>query len=81
MATGLGARKNNMDLKYMVAPPTSDVVVSGGQSSGRTMIPWPSMNDGGDKVHLWVWGITIASFVIVLGIHWTLGSAGRLIEG
>ena len=82
MAVGLGARRSNADLKFMVRPPTGDVNLSGGQSSGRILVPWGSSSDdsGGDNTHLWVWGITIAAIVYLLGVHWTLGGIINTIE-
>lgn len=83
MATGLGARRNNADLKYMVSPPTEkDVNFSGGQASGRLLIPFSSTGpeSDGDTTYLWVWGITIAAIVYLLGVHWTLGGIANVLE-
>lgn len=86
MAVGLGARKNNMDLRFFVAPPTGvDVNLSGGQSAGAILKPFPSASGkggggAGNNVHLWVWGITFAAIVYLLGVHWTLGTVRSLAD-
>ncbi len=78
MAVGLGARKSNTDTKYFVST-QQDNYVTGGVSAGPVTIRSPFAGGGGgsdagwDPVNLWVWGITGAALVIVLGIHFSFG--------
>jgi len=82
MSTGLGARKSNADTKFTLgAAANPDNYASGGQVSGRILVPFGGNGgggDGGDTVHLWVWGITAAAFVYLLGVHWVLGGVRSL---
>lgn len=79
MATGLGARKTNADQKYFVAPAGRDNYVSGGVASGPVVVGFPGAGGASqgipnlDATSTWIWGITLASIVVVLGIHWSFG--------
>jgi hypothetical protein len=83
VAVGLGARKSNMDTKFTLSAQAGpDNYVSGGQVAGRILVPFGGGGGGGggDTVHLWVWGITAAAIIYLLGIHWTLGGIRSLAD-
>lgn len=79
MPVGLGARTSNIDTRYFVAAQQQDNYVSGGVSSGKTVVKFPGFGGaaengtGLDGTAIAVWVITGVSIAIVLGIHASFG--------
>jgi hypothetical protein len=79
MPVGLGARMSNADTTYTAANMVND---QGNlrQPGGAVVQPFYGTAGGGpDNIHTWVWGLTIASAVIVIGAHVLLRSGRRVL--
>jgi hypothetical protein len=78
MPVGLGARVSNADTTYV----GNNTVQDNGnlrQPGGAVVQPFYGSTGGTSNIHTWVWGITIASAVIVVGAHVLLRSGRRVL--
>lgn len=79
MPVGLGARTNNSDTTYVA----NNTVQDGGnlrQPGGAVVQPfYGSATVSGDTSKTWVWGITIASAVIVVGLPYLMRTSRRIL--